>query len=82
MSHREELLEQLKKLSHEYMVCGADLDRIVRNIERDLGEPDDETVKLMTIRLMRAHREDMRKRYDWDKLTNFENVVWQQLVKS
>ena len=81
MSHREELLEQLKKIRLEWFRSAAHLDRVITEIEHGLEETDD-VINQMYIRMMRAHREDSCKVNGWDEILKLENVVWQQLIET
>lgn len=78
MSHREELLRQLKMIQLEWFRSAANLDRIITEIERELEESDDDTINRMYIRMMAAHRADSAKLNGWDEIFKLENVVWQQ----
>lgn len=83
MSHREELLEQLKAIRLELFRDAASLDRAILMIERELDdESTDDEMKRMFILAECHHREDQVFTRDWHKLFELENVVWRQLVKS
>lgn len=83
MSHREELLEQLKKIRLEWFRSAANLDYIIANLERDLEDPKSHEIgKVFDIRAMRNYRNDSAKVYGWDEIFKLENVVWQQLIET
>lgn len=87
MSHREELLNQLKMIRLEWFRSAANLDRIIDEIEYELSEVDgdDDTSNEMFhlyIRMMAAHRTDAAKMHGWDEIQKLESVVWQQLIDS
>ena len=83
MSHREELLEQLKAIRLELFRNAASLDMAIASIERELGnESTDDEPKRMYIIAECHHREDQVFAHDWYKIFELENVVWQQLCKT
>lgn len=83
MSHREELLEQLKKIRLEWFRSAAGLDRAITCIERELGdESNDDEMKRFYIAAERNFRNDQVVIRDWHRLFELEDVVWQQLCNA
>lgn len=82
MTHREELLEQLKKIQLEWFRSAANLDAIIRDIELSLDEAENDDMARFFIRCQRNFRADFAKNFGWDEIFKLENVVWQQLIET
>ena len=82
MSHREELLNQLKKIQLEWFRSAANLDVIIRDIELGLDEAENDDMARFFIRYQRNFRADFAKSFGWDEIFKLENVVWQQLIET
>ena len=81
MSQREELLEQLKKIQLEWFRSAANLDEMIRVIEREMDDKSnsDESMRIF-IRAHHNYRNDYARLYGWNQLYGLEQTVWQQLL--
>ena len=83
MSHREELLNQLKMIQLEWFRSAASLDRHIRIIEQSLEDPEEtEFKRRCTICNTRNIRRSEAEISGWDEIFKLEDVVWQQLCKT
>ena len=72
----KKLIEELKEVMIELHRSAGNLDRAIREIERDYTNTDD---KLLFVKVQAKYRENS-KHYLFNNLEERENEIWQKLI--